>query len=182
MNKRIEILKKNAKDESMNNLLVVVGFLSGTIIAKGARKLAVSHPALSNFVEYGTPVVLALTGWSITALTTEKEKVKYIGYGLVASATFETIKIIPTIADNLLSGVGDNPAIRNYFTENEEQSRAIEGTTLADIPINTASMQQADKVYANLPELDGTDDEVPVIMGLGYNSAQTQDADMRGII
>lgn len=184
MKKRIENIKRNAKDEGMKTLMVVLGAITGTLAAKGIRKITESKPQLSAIANYATPLLLGGGGF-ILAAGTEKteEKIKYFGYGLTVAGTYEGIKLIPVVKD-ILNGVLGNteiPAANAFYTESEERGRIMEGFGLAALPVGSTVLQDATGYETNLPQLDETN-TYQGTGNLGFNPSATDDVDLSGIV
>lgn len=179
MKKYIERIKKQAKDESMKTGLVILGAVSGVLIAKGVRKLTESKPNLSAIVEYSVPIVLTGGGFLLATASEERSNAKYFGYGLAVSGAYEGLKVIPFTKDILSGILGETeiPAANAFFTEREERQRVMEGFGLSALPVGNSLMQDAAKQEIDLPELDG------IRSNLGYSSSITSEADdIKGIL
>src|SRR4051812_41396287 len=118
MKKQIANIQKQWKKESGKIGMVILGFVSGTAIAKGMRWLAEKYPEQQDLINYSTAPLLGASGWLIcNASDVDAVLTKHFGYGLTASAALETIKIIP-VAQDILKGVEDNFSLKKkYYTE-----------------------------------------------------------------
>ena len=166
----IEKIKKNAGKESKKALYVVLGFASGTVIAKGMDWVATKYPQFEPIVKFGKPVLLAGGGWLITVASEDKnELAKYIGYGLQTSAAFEGAKLLPIVKD-FLGGV-DLGIGTSYYMENEKPFLELGNFGINSLPLSSLNMESAPSIRLELPNLDdmqGTEDDL--LSGLGYNS------------
>src|SRR4051794_5367025 len=105
MKNQIANIKRNWKNESKKAAFVIVGFVSGQVIARGFDWLAGKVPQFESVIRYGKPLFLAGGGWLLSSATNEQQlEVKYFGYGLQTAGAFEGIKLIP-IAKDFLSGM-----------------------------------------------------------------------------
>lgn len=184
MKKRIENIKKQYGEETKKILFILLGFATGTAIAKGAKFLGEKYPQMQPYVKYATPILLGGGGWVISAATEKDEIVaKYIGYGLTTSGVFEGIKLVPVVGD-YLKGIDGNIG-SNYYMENDKPILELGEFGINALPMKSMEMQDAPKVNIELPELLGensfgynrsmTDD-------LGYNGSTTDDVDISGIL
>lgn len=181
MNKLAKI-KADIGKESAKAGIVILGAVAGTAAIKGIRKLTADHPQADAILEYTLPVLVAGGGIILAAATEEKSKLKYFGYGLAAAGTLEGIRVIPVAKDFFAGTLGETeiPAATAYYSENEERQKIMSGFGLASLPMGNATMQDAVSIPANLPDLEGAEDQPSE--DLGYNPSQTEDADMSGII
>lgn len=186
MKKLKENIKKQAKNEGVKALLVLVGAVGGVMLARGIRKFTEDKPTLDAVAQYLTPVVLAGGGVLITMATEEKSVVKGLGYGLAAAGSIEGVKLIP-VAKDFLSGIlGETeiPAASAFLTENTEREKLMSGFGISSLPVGNASMQEVPESETNLPELEGVEEEQENSSGdLGYNSSATDEVDpLKGVI
>lgn len=186
MKKQIENIKKQWKKESGKIGMVILGFASGTAIAKGMRMLAEKYPEHEDLINYSTAPLLGASGWLIcNASDADAVLVKHFGYGLTASAALEGIKIIPVVSD-VLKGVEDNFRLKKtYFTE--DSPLEIGNFGMNSLPIKSVELGEIPKIEVDLPELEasslGYNGEQTRTDNLGYNGDQTRDADnMKGIL
>ncbi len=188
MKKRLELIKRNYKTELQKTLFVVIGFTGGLLISRGIKKATAERPNLKKVVDYGTPVLLSVTGIALSSGSEEKEKTRYIGYGLTASGVLELIRVLP-IGEKLLSGTDEIPS--QYLMEGFRGLSADE-TDLSEIAIQGTSVEAAEEQFTNLPDLGGNDlgfnpEQTADVHrnsfnGLAFNPQQTADVDMQGII
>lgn len=183
MKKQIENIKKQAVEETKKVLFVILGFTTGTAIAKGAKMLGEKYPQLQPYMQYATPILLAGGGWVISAAS-EKEAsmMKHIGYGLTTSGVFEGVKLVPVVKD-FLSGLEGNLG-RTYYMENDKPILELGEFGINALPMKTMDIQDAPMVKIELPELEGANNlgYNSSITDLGYSGSITDDADMSGII
>lgn len=174
MKNRIENIKRQYADEGKRVLMVVLGFASGTAMAKGMEWLSEKYPQAEPFVKYAKPIVLSGGGFLISASTTKEEvAAKHFGYGLAAAGAFEGLKLIPIAKEYLsLSGVDTIPT--TYYTENGS-SLELGSFGLNAIPINSFTMEEAPAFTLSLPNLENG--EIVSGTNLGYNADSTGDAD-----
>lgn len=187
MKKHIENIKRQAKDESMKGLYVIIGAVGGLLAAKGLKKLTEDKPSIDAITKYIIPAVLGGGGFILTTATESNSKLKYFGYGLEVAGIIEGVKLIPVAKEFLLSGLGDTeiPAATAFYTESESQ-KLISGIGLSALPIGSASMREAMRSDMQLPDLEGANDNEdlgynPSQTDLGYNASQTDD-DLNGIL
>jgi len=183
MKKRIENIKKQYKEETTKILFVILGFATGTAIAKGAKYLGEKYPQMQPYVQYATPILLGGGGWLISAATEKEEvAVKHLGYGLTTSGVYEGVKLIP-VAKEFLSGLEGNLG-RTYYMENDKPILELGEFGINSLPMKTMDIQDAPTVKIELPELEGANHlgYNSSITDLGYSSSLTDDVDMSGII
>lgn len=190
MKKRIEIIKKNAVDETKKVGLVILGFIGGKALAYGIDKLAEKYPDYEMAAKIAKPVVLGGGGLLLSFGTTEDEVLaKYLGYGLATAGTVEGLKLIP-FAKDFLGGFGDN--INTYYTESDKSVLELGNFGLNNLPIASYNMQDAPIMKLELPILDEKVGDLgynPAQNDLGYNPAQNdlgfnpaQTDDVSGIV
>lgn len=183
MNKHLEKIKRQAKNEAIKSSLVIIGAVGGLLLARGIRKFTEDNPTLDTVAKIGLPILYGGGGFLITTLTEEKSNVKYLGYGLMVAGAVDGVKLIP-VAKEFLSGVlGDNeiPAANAFFTESQQREAIMSGFGLSALPVGKASMQDAPIYDTRLPELEGA--ENTNTEDLGYSSSVTDNADQfRGIL
>lgn len=188
MKKRIEIIKKNAVDETKKVGLVILGFIGGKALAYGIDKLVEKYPDYEMHAKIAKPVVLGGGGLLLSFGTTEDEVLaKYLGYGLVTAGTFEGLKLIP-FAKDILGGFGDG---NTYYTEGDKPLK-LGNFGLNNLPIASYNLQDAPMMRFDLPVLDekvGNLGYNPAQNDLGYNPAQndlgynpSQTDDVSGIL
>ena len=180
MEKHIEKIKKQAADEAMKAGMVILGTVSGMVVAKHIRKFTEDKPSMDAFAQYAIPALMAGGGILIAAASDEKSKAKYFGYGLSVAGTIEGIKLIPVAKDYLSGILGETeiPAASAFYTENEQQQKLMAGFGLSELPVGNTIMQQAEPMTTSLPDLQGTDEPNE---NLGYNPAATDD-EVKGIL
>jgi hypothetical protein len=179
MKKHIEKIKRQAAEEAMKAGMIILGTVSGMVVAKSVRKFTESNPKLDAIAQYALPVLMAGGGILIAAATDDRNKAKYFGYGLSVAGTIEGIKLIPVAKDYLAGILGETeiPAANAFYTESEAQQKLMAGFGLSDLPVGNTMMQQAAMTPNNLPDLEGADDD----NNLGYNPAATDD-EVKGIL
>lgn len=192
MKKHIEKIKRQAKDEAMKSGLIILGAVSGFVLAKVARKYTAEHPTMDAVAKYGIPALLAGGGFILSAATDTNSKGKYFGYGLAVAGSIEGISLLPFAKDYLPSFLGqtDIDAASAFYTESEERQKQINGFGLASLPVGNASMQEVQGMGVNLPDLEGLGYNEAIVEGLGYNADQTDlgfnasqtDDDIKGIL
>ncbi|MBA2612939.1 MAG: hypothetical protein H0U95_13280 [Bacteroidetes bacterium] len=183
MKKRIENIKKQSIEESKKILFVVLGFATGTAIAKGAKFIGEKYPQMQPYVQYATPILLAGGGWLISAATEKEEmELKHLGYGLTTSGVYEGVKLVPVVKD-FLSGLEGNLG-RTYYMENDKPILELGEFGINSLPMKTMDMADAPMVKIELPELEGANtlSYNASIIDLGYSSSITDDTDLSGII
>jgi hypothetical protein len=181
MNKQVEKIKRQAKDEALKTGFVILGAVSGIVSANLLDKLTAAQPTLNAVVKYGYPAILAGGGFILSAATETNSKAKYFGYGLSVAGAYKGIQLIPFAKDYLQGVLGDVaiPDATEYLTENEERNKLLKGLGLSTLPVNNAVMQEAAAYTTRLPELE----TIEGIAGLGFNASMTDDADeIKGII
>ncbi len=178
MKKRIEIIKKNAVDETKKVGLVILGFIGGKGLAYGIDWLAEKYPDYEMAAKIAKPVVLGGGGLLLSFGTTEDEVLaKYLGYGLATAGTIEGLKLIP-IAKDFLSGLGD---MNTYYTESDKSVLELGNFGLNNLPVASYDMEDAPMMRFDLPVLDesvgnlGYNPAQTDLEGLGYNSSATKD-------
>jgi len=175
MKKRIEIIKKNAVDETKKVGMVILGFIGGKGLAYGIDKLVEKYPEYETAAKYAKPVVLGGGGLLLSMGTTDDEVlVKYLGYGLATAGAIEGLKLIP-FTKEFLSGFGEN--INTYYTEGDKPMLELGNFGLNNLPISSYNLQDAPMVKFELPVLDekiGNLGFNPAQVDLGYNPAQTE--------
>jgi hypothetical protein len=190
MKKRIEVIKKNAVDESKKFGLVILGFIGGKGLAYGIDKLAEKYPEYELAAKIAKPVVLGGGGLLLSFGTTEDEVIaKYLGYGLATAGTIEGLKLIP-FAKDFLGGFGEN--INTYYTESDKPVLELGNFGLNNLPVASYNMQDAPMMRLELPVLDESVGDLgynPSQVDLGYNPAQhdlgynpSQTDDVSGIL
>lgn len=190
MKKHIENIKRQAKEESMKGLYVIIGAVGGLLAAKGLKKLTEDKPSIDAITKYIIPTVLGGGGFLLTTMTENNSKLKYFGYGLEVAGVIEGVKLIPVAKEFLFSGLGDTeiPAATAFYTESESQ-KVINGVGLSALPIANATLREAARTEMQLPDLEGATNTEdlgynPAQIDLGYNPSQTDDVDdkLNGII
>lgn len=161
-------IKKDAGKESKKALYVVLGFASGTVLAKGMNWIATKYPEYEPLMTYGKPLLIGGGGWIISTITEDGQiAAKHIGYGLQAAGALEGVKLLP-FAKEFLNGV-DEGSGTTYYMENNKPSIDLGNFGINSLPVNSISMENAPSIKLDLPNLDARerDDQ---INGLGYNS------------
>ena len=175
MKKRIEIIKKNAVDETKKVGMVILGFIGGKGLAYGIDKLVEKYPDYEMAAKIAKPVVLGGGGLLLSFGTTEDEVLaKYFGYGLATAGTIEGLKLIP-FAKDFLGGFGEN--INTFYTESDKPALELGNFGLNNLPISSYNLQDAPEMRIELPVLDekvGNLGYNPAQVDLGYNPAQTE--------
>lgn len=163
-------IKKNAVKESKKALYVVLGFASGTAIAKGMDWVSTKYPQYEPMLKFGKPLLLAGGGWLISTATDDQQVIaKHVGYGLQAAGAMEGLKLLP-FAKDFLSGI-DGTMGATYYMENEKPLVELGDFGINSLPVNSINIESAPAIKLDLPNLEGADDE-DQINGLGYNSAK----------
>lgn len=172
MKKRLNNIKKQAKNETKKIGMVILGFVGGTAVAKGLSMLAEKFPEHEDFINYSKAPLLGATGWLICNASDEDAVLaKHFGYGVVASGALEGLKIIP-VAKDILSGVEEN--VKSYYTE--DSPLQIGNFGLNHLPVKSIDLGEVAPIEVELPELDAKGN-------LGYYGDQTRDGDnIKGII
>lgn len=167
-------IKKNAGKESKKALYVILGFASGTAIAKGMDWIANKYPQYASILSYGKPILIGGGGWFISTLTEEdKQALKHLGYGLQVSGALEGAKLLP-FAKDFLSGV-DSGMGTTYYIENGKPLIDLGNFGINSLPVGSINLETAPSIKLDLPNLEGTDPELEgteedQMNGLGYNS------------
>ena len=183
MKKRIDNIKKQWKTEAGNSLMIGIGYLAGYLASKGVDKAIEKYPDHSKLLKGLRPVVLGVTGYLLSAATDKDEKAKLIGYGLIAAATGEGIKLIPISG---FGGLGEDIDNQNELRSPQqyymEKNLDLEGFGLNALPIKEVNVENAAPAKMDLPDLDGNMNGTP-IGSLAYSASYTEQADnIRGII
>lgn len=181
MKKRIEIIKRNAVDETKKVGLVILGFIGGKGLAYGIDKLAEKYPDYEMAAKIAKPVVLGGGGLLLSFGTTDDEVLaKYLGYGLATAGTIEGLKLIP-FAKDFLGGFGNS--LSGYYTEGDRPVLELGNFGLNNLPISSYNIEDAPEMKLDLPVLDENIGKLgynPAQNDLGYNPSQTDD--MSGIL
>lgn len=194
MKKRIENIKRQGAEETKKILFILLGFATGTAIAKGAKFLTEKYPEMQPYMQYATPILLAGGGWVLSAATEKEEtEIKHLGYGLFTSGALEGVKLIPVVKE-FLSGLEGNLG-RTYYMENDKPILELGEFGINALPMKSMEIQDAPTVKIELPELEGasnlgynrsfTEDlgyNSSITDDLGYNASATEDTDVSDII
>lgn len=189
MKKRIEIIKKNAVDESKKAGLIILGFIGGKGLAYGIDKFVEKYPDYEMAAKIAKPVVLGGGGLLLSFGTTDDELLaKYFGYGLATAGAVEGLKLIP-FTKEFLGGFGETTT---YYTEGDRPVLDLGSFGLNNLPISSYNLQEAPMMKIDLPVLDekiGNLGYNPAQNDLGYNPAQndlgfnpSQTDDISGVI
>lgn len=184
MKKRIENIKKQYAEETKKVLFVILGFATGTAIAKGAKFIGEKYPQMQPYLQYATPILIGGGGWLISAATEKEEiAVKHLGYGLTTSGVYEGVKLVPVVSD-FLKGLEGNLG-RTYYMEDDKPILELGEFGINALPMKSMEMQDAPSVRLELPDLGEGNDlgyNGSMTDDLGYNGSTTEDADLSGLI
>jgi hypothetical protein len=182
MKNRIAIIKQQIGSESKKSVMVVLGFMSGTAIAKGMDMLTEKFPEAEPFVKYARPILLAGGGLLISSATTKEESLKYFGYGVTTAGAFDGIKLVPFVKDYLgLSGL-ESGMPTTYYTENNSSNLELGNFGINALPVKSFTMEDAPSFKIHLPDLEGTQNSFSGNT-FGYNGDATDETDkFKGIL
>lgn len=175
MKKQIANIKRNIKDESIRTGFAILGFLIGKGMSKGFDWMATKYPQYEQAIKILKPFIILAHGLTISSAAEDNQKsAKAFGYALSAVGVYEGIKLIP-IAKNFFEGdTGVQGFSGNYYMESDKPMLELGQFGINSLPINSLDMESAPETRLELPELDGTENDLEgseedYMSGLGYD-------------